>query len=528
MSKEQLTTYNSAILRETILQLLQDGKTSEMVDWILSIFEKLQNQVESQAQFIQWLQKKPFRPSSEVIEYLQGSLFDLPAESPPEPPVPPATKPPRTRSPRSQGRTAFPDTLPRKETIIEVPESDRTCPHCQAEKAVIGYETSEILNYIPGHFEVDVLKREKRACRACEEGVVVAPVAHKLIEKGVPGVGLMTEILISKYRDHLPLYRLEERFARMGVTLSRSSMSTWVQVVTEDLLQPIVDRIREKALEAYLLQSDDTTLRVLDRTHPKNIILGYLWFYVGDGRYAFVDFRKSRNRDGPIEVVKSRKSGYLQTDGYSGYERLYNGKEATLTHVGCWMHARRYFHDAYQLKDTRALIVLEWIRDLYQIEESVTGDAIARQEIRQSQSRLILDKMEQWANDTVLKIPPSTHLGKAIQYLRNQWTSLILFVNDGRLPLDNGAVERAIRPVAVGRKNYLFAGSPRGARNAASLYSILATCALNDIQPDRYLNDVLDKLMRDWPAKAIDDLLPDRWKTLFDPDQTPLHAAHSR
>lgn len=521
MKNDQIRTDNITSLKPFLLQMIQEGKSDDMIDLLFSIIEKLQKETMEQARLIVWLRQKPFRRSSEVINYLQVNLFgnDTPeadSESVAEPIPAPTSSRKKNPNAHGGGRQKLPEDLPRKEHIIAVPTSEAFCQNCQSPKELIGYETSEVLDYIPGHFEVQVFKREKRVCKACEEGLVIAPPAHKLIDKGIPEVGLMTEIMVSKYRDHLPLYRLEERFARLGVRLSRSSMSSWIQKITEDLLTALSDRLQTKAIESFLLQSDDTTIQVLDRSHPKNILLGYFWFYVGDHRYAFVDFTTNRGREGPIRVLKHRGKGYLQTDGYAGYERLYNGQEANLIHVGCWMHARRKFHEAYEQKDFRAVPILKMIRDLYAIEETVKDmDPAERLVARQTQTQPIIESIRQWLDENVDANPPKTRIGKAIIYMRNQWTSLTRFLEDGRLPVDNGEVERAIRPVAIGRKNYLFAGSRRGGHNAAVIYSLLATCALNDVQPDQYLRDVLDKLMRGWPAKKIDDLLPDRWKELF-------------
>jgi transposase len=524
----QFKTENVTDLRPILMQMVQEGKTVEMVDMVLDIIEKLQNETTKLAQMLRWLKQKPYRSSAEIVDYYQSSLFDddTPADPPQdETPVAPVAK--RERAVNG-GRKELPDHLPRQEQILEVDTKDAICPECDASKILIGYETSEVLDYVPGHFLVQVYKREKRVCKRCETGLVVAPTANKLIDKGIPGIGLMTEILVSKYRDHLPLYRLEERFSRLGVRIARSSMSSWVQTVTEDLLQPIVDRLLEKMLASFLLQSDDTTLRVLDRNHPKNTLLGYFWFYIGDHRYAYVDFTPNRSREGPIRILKSRKQKYLQTDGYSGYDRLYDGREASLTHVGCWMHARRYFYEAYELKDHRAMPILEYIRDLYTIEANHRdGSDSDRLAARQSQSRPIIDAIQAWLNTHGDAIPPKSRLGKAVIYLRNQWSSLTRFLEDGRLPLDNGEVERAIRPVAIGRKNYLFAGSRRGARNAAGIYSLIASCALNDIPPDLYLRDVLDKIVNHWPASKLDELLPDRWKELHRQNLPPHKNIHS-
>jgi len=323
----------------------------------------------------------------------------------------------------------------------------------------------------------------------------------------------MSEIIVSKYRDHLPLYRLERRFAQQGASISRSSMSSWLQMTTENFLSSLRDRLKTLMLNSYIVQGDETTIKVLDRSHPKNIRLGYYWFYVGDHNIVYIDFTKNRSREGPIKVLKNRKIGYFQTDGYAGYERLYNGMEANLTNIGCWMHARRYFYQAYEQKDYRALPVLEKIKRLYQIEKESTGlDAEAHLLLRQEESKPVIDEIQNWLAENAASIPPKIRLGKAITYISNQWTSLIEFLKDSRVPIDNGGVERAIRPLALGRKNYLFAGSVRGAQNAAVIYSLLAGCALNDIKADEYFNDILYKLVNYWPSSRIDELLPHRWK----------------
>jgi len=514
MNETQLDTSNITDLKSFLREMLNQGKFEEMINMVTDLIAKLTDETLSQARLIRWLQAKPYRSSSEVSRYIQNSLFeeDVPEEVVAEEKDEASKSKKKTK--HGGGRKPLPANLPRIEKIIEVPDDQKVCPLCQAIKTVVGYETSETLEYVPGYFEVHVHKREKCVCKACEEGMVTAPAANKLIEKGIPGTGLMTEIIIGKYRDHLPLYRLEIRFGRLGVTVPRSSMSTWVQDVTEDLLLPFAEILKNKVLEAYLTQSDDTTIKVLDRDHPKNIRLGYFWFYTGDHRYAYIDFTPGRSREGPVGILKPRQTGYLLTDGYSGYERLYNGKEAHLTHVGCWMHARRYFFKAYDQKDLKALPVIHWIKKLYLIEKESKDDPSERLNLRQTQSKPVIEEIKKWINENARKIAPHTALGKAVIYLTNQWDSLIRFLDDPRLPLDNGEVERAIRPVAVGRKNYLFAGSKRGARNAAVIYSLLATCELNDVNPYHYFKDILEKLSNNWPNNRIKELLPDRWKTL--------------
>ena len=518
MKEGQINTKNITDLRSFLIHLVQQGKIEEMIDMVLDIIEKLRDETIDQARLIRWLRTKPYRSSSEVINYCQRSLFGD-DESEIQPEIPGETKQSSKKMKNNGGkRQKLPEHLPRTEKIIEVPKEKKICPVCQGNKTIIGYDISEVLEYVPGYFVVIKYKREKRVCKSCEEGMVVAPPANKLIEKGIPGVGLLTEIIISKYRDHLPLYRLEKRFARLGVSVPRSSMSSWIQTITESLLSPLVDRLRENVLNAYLTQSDDTTIKVLDRDHPKNIRLGYFWFYTGDHKYVYIDFRPGRSRDGPIDILKSRESGYLLTDGYSGYARLYNGDEANLTNVGCWMHARRYFYKAYDQNDLNAFPVLEMIKELYRIERESGSDESERLKRRQTESKAVIDQLNDWLKVNHSKFPPLSLMGKAATYLSNQWESLTQFLNDGKLPLDNGEVERAIRPVAVGRKNYLFAGSKRGARNAAVIYSLLATCELNGVNPYDYFKDILDKLANNWPANQIDDLLPDYWKKLNTPN----------
>ena len=218
---------------------------------------------------------------------------------------------------------------------------------------MVEYETSECLEYIPAKLKVIVYKREKRVCKKCEEGMVTAPVANKLIEKGIPGTGLIAEILVSKYRYHLPLNRIEQRFQELGYGVSRKSMSHWIQKVVEDYLVFLGNRLKHLTLSSHLIQTDDSPLKVLDRGHSKNIKQGYYWYYIGDQRHVIIDYTPNRKRAGPGAFLSSRHEGYIQSDGYTGYDHIFQQKPK-LIRVGCWMHCRRYFVQALELGDNRA------------------------------------------------------------------------------------------------------------------------------------------------------------------------------
>jgi transposase len=409
-------------------------------------------------------------------------------------------------------RKPLPRDLPRQTVAVRVPEEARRCAGCGESMPTIGAETSEVLDWIPGHFEIRRYEREKCACRCGDGSVVTAPAPSKVIEKGLPGAGLLAHVVVSKYQDHLPLYRQQQIFRRQGVDLSRATLGRWCAEAAA-LLEPVARAIQQRVLAAHVLQTDDTHLRVLDRDRPGGSKRGFLWVYVGDRRWACFDYTETRCADGPLAFL-SQREGAVQADAYSGYDALFDGEHARCYEVGCWAHVRRGFVEALEAGDVRAAQPLDWIQALYQIEEHATREGLAaaqRQQLREEQSQPVLAQIDAWLQQNADRAPPKSPLAVAIGYARNQWQALVRYIADGELEIDNNRSERLMRLIAVGRKNYLFAGSDAGARHAAVLYTVIATCRLHGIDAFAYLADVCERIATGWPQSRLADLLPDAW-----------------
>jgi transposase len=294
-----------------------------------------------------------------------------------------------------------------------------------------------------------------------------------------------------------------------------------------ELLFPLVKRLGELALASHVLQTDDIHLKVMDDRRKPAIKKGTLWCYIGDGQHVCFHYTPTREQKGPLAFLETRE-GWLQADGYSGYDKLYKGPDARIIEVGCWMHARRYFVKALEAGDLRAAWPIKQIKAMYEVEREATEQSASPEQrltMRQERSLLVLNDLGKWIAETANTEVPGTPLDKALTYSVNQWQALNRYTEDGRLNIDNGAVERAIRAVAVGRKNYLFAGSDEGAERTAILYSVLGSCALADVNPWAYLRDVLMKLAGDWPYSRLDELLPAEWKRLYANTALPDAAA---
>lgn len=297
----------------------------------------------------------------------------------------------------------------------------------------------------------------------------------------------------------------------MGVDLPVSSLSNWVGAGAQ-ALEPIAQAIAGKTLAAHVVQTDDTGVTVLDRDRDGGSKRGHQWAYLGDLRWLTFHYTPTRSADGPCEFLAGRR-GWVQADAYSGYDRLFRAPGSAAVEVGCWSHARRYYLEALP-KDRRAAVALHYIGQLFDIERQAKQTQLppeARREFRQQHSRPVLDSLGRWVKETYPAAAPKSPLGQAVQYTVNQWIPLTRFCEDGRLELENNACERALRQVAVGRKNWLFAGSDEGARWAAVLYSVLGTCRLNGVEPWSYIRDVLEKLAGGWPNSRLEELLPPNW-----------------
>jgi transposase len=482
--------------------------------------DKLQHQLEQ-------LLRQRYGPKGERIDPAQLLLFAqeilAQAQATPAPeatpePVPDPTPSSSAPKKKGHGRKPLPANLPRRPVLHDVPPEQRTCPDCGGQRICIGQEVHEQLEFIPASLVVLEHIRPKYACQACAANVVIADVLPEPIDKGLPGPGLMAHIAVSKYGDHLPLYRLEGIFKRSGVELSRSTMCDWMAVAAE-LLEPIVKRMLKEILASQVVQNDDTPVPVQDHS-GKGIKTGRLWVSIGDHDhpYTVYTYTPDRSADGPKAIFKDFR-GYLQADAYSAYDRLY--KSGAIVEVGCMMHARRKFYEARDSDPQRSHQALAWISLLYDVErqakerEPTDYEAFVRlrHELRAERSRPIFDKFHAWLQAELPKVLPKSLIGEAIQYALNHWEALKRPLEAGFLELDNGASERAFKPVAIGRKNWLFAGSDKGGQTAAVLMSLCTTCKDLGIDPQAYLRDVLDRISTH-PAKRIEELLPDRWQKL--------------
>lgn len=410
------------------------------------------------------------------------------------------------------GRNKLPEHLPIERIEIHPPEALRQCGCCGKGMYAIGEETSEQLDYRPASLVRVQTARIKYAC-ACEQGGVVVPSRSDgphapVIEKGLAAPGLLAHIVVGKYADHLPLNRMEERFAREGIHLARSTLCDWVMQVA-DLLSPIADAMGKAMLVAHRIHTDDTGIPVQAQGRTQK---GHVWVYVADDDHVVFRYTPRRKGDGPREFLRSYK-GYVQADAANLYDRLYaDGDEEGAIEVGCWAHARRRFFEAQLTDRDRALIGLGFIKRLYEADRVASRAPPSRRtEERRRLAAPVLDGFKAWLDAESLQVLPKSPIADAMGYARNQWDALTRFLEDARLKLDNNAAERQLRRVAVGRKNWLFAGSDEGAERACVLYSLVASCKLHGVNPWEYLRDVLVRVS-DHPARDVLALSPKGWK----------------
>src|SRR6478609_9306368 len=412
---------------------------------------------------------------------------------------------------RRINRGALPAHLPRIEIVVDI--DDKTCPCCQGELHRIGEDKSERLDIVPTQFRVLVTRRPKYACRACEDGVVQAPAPARLIEGGLPTEATVAQVLVSKYADHLPLYRQAQIYVRQGVDLDRSTLADWVGHAAWHL-RPLHERLLDKLRQRSKLFADETTMPVLDPGRGRTKT-GQLWAYAADDRpwggadppgvvYVYAPDCKA---DRPIAHLAGF-TGILQVDGYAGYGKLAERGEVQLAF--CWSHMLRNFYElATPGPAPIASEALKRIAEFYAIEKDIRGrSAEERRLIRQQKSQPLANAFELWLRAKLGLISQKGKLAEAIRYALSRWEGLTRFIDDGRVELDNNAVERSIRPIALNRKNALFAGSDGGAEHWAIIASLVETCKLNDVDPLAYLTDVLTRIVNGHPNSNIDKLLP--------------------
>jgi transposase len=436
-----------------------------------------------------------------------------------------AAQPTKPKRP-GHGRKKLPADLPRRRQEHELPEAQRLCPCCGKVCQKFSEEISEQLDYKPASLFVWQHVRFKYACSKCHDHVVVAPAPPQVIDKGLPGPGLLAQITASKYADHLPLHRLERILGRHGIELSRSTMCGWMAHVAE-LLRPAVDVMADLVRQSRMIHTDATKMPYLDPDKATGRSLsGQMWIYYGDRDHPFnvFDFCGDHSARGIDAFLRDQHyRGYLNADALNVYDHLF--KSGDIIELGCWTHCRRHFYESKESDPARAHLVLARIRQLYQAEEEAKkiiaqgelkdadADAIRLQR-RREKSLPLVTELRQWLLDETPKLLPKSPIGQATAYALRHWQALTRYLEDGFLDIDNNVAELTLRHIAVGRKNWMFAGSHNGAQTAATLFSVTSTCHRHRVDAFAYLHDLLGRLAHD-PQPAPEVLrawLPDRWR----------------
>jgi transposase len=415
-------------------------------------------------------------------------------------------------------RPSLPKHLPHIDVVIE--PSDKACPCCRGLMHVIGEETSKRLDVIPAQFQVVVTHRPKYACRSCEGQIVQAPAPAHLIEGGLPTERMVAHVLVNKYADHLPLYRQAQALARQGILLDRSTLAFWVGYAGAEF-KPLWRLMRDELLSSSKLFVDETTAPVLDPGRGRTKT-GYFWTIARDNRpwggtdppAVVYTYAPGRGAEHAIALLKSF-TGVLQTDGYQVYKKVAAARApGSIVIANCWSHSRRNFFDLAKGGSAPiAVEALQRIAKLYQIEKEIRGQsAEARRLARLQRSKAITDELKLWLESKLREVSGRSPIAEAIRYVLGHWIGLTLFLDDGRIELDTNVVERTMRPIALNRKNALFAGSDEGAESWAVNATLIETCKLHGVNPQTYMADVLTKLVNLWPNSRLAELTPWAWK----------------
>ncbi len=549
----QLRMENEA-LRVSLRQSTQEGESlreesqllhAERIE-LLSELKQRDHKIDDLQHQVQSLLRRYFGRSSEKLDPNQRLLFEnLIDKCIPETPAVQEPESPASTKRKGHGRRRLPSTLPREKVIHDLAEDEKPCPCCGKMRHIIGKETHEQLDYIPAKVKVIEHIRLKYGCPRCEaeaspDGpqIVVADKPALPIEKGLAAPGLLSFVIVSKYSDHLPMYRLEGILKRHGIDIARSTMCDWAAQCA-DVLHPLVKLMRQRVLQSKVMHTDDTPVKVQDRNRS-GTRTGRFWVYLGDQHhpYTVFDYTPSRNRDGPMSFLRDwgkDEHVYLQADAFGGYDGIYAGEAGgQVTEVACWAHARRKFYDAQNSDAATSAQALAYIRLLYDVETEAKRSAkkgkgkctdkgtkcgsdlaSVRYRLRQESSVSRLAEFKTWLESQRAELGgsvlPQSPMGKAIQYSLNQWDALCVYTTDGRLAIDNNASENALRRVAIGRKNWMFCGSDKGGSTAATLFSMIATCQRHKVEPLSYLRDILTRIAAT-PIMQLADLLPDRWQ----------------
>ena len=404
------------------------------------------------------------------------------------------------------GRMKLPEHLERREKIIEPTEDVSDCKK-------IGEEITEELEYEPGKLFVNRYVRPKYA-KPDNTGIITASMIERPLPKAIAGPGLLAQIVIDKYVDHLPLYRQQERFKREGINIPYSTITDWVSGTCK-LILPLYDALKLLIVQSDYLHVDESPFKVLDKDKKGETHRGYFWVYHNSiERLALFDYQPGRGREGPAAMLKDFK-GHLQADGYSVYDFFKESEDVTVLH--CMAHARRKFYEALANDKPRAEYALEQFGLLYALERKAKEAAFTHEQrlaLRRQKAIPILQQLDKWMKEQYVMVLPKSAIGKALGYSIERWKELMIYAGDGKLNIDNNPVENSIRPVAIGRKNYLFAGSHEAAGRSAMLYSLLGTCKLHGINPFLWLRDTLNRIATHHINK-IEELLPHNWKPTY-------------
>ena len=486
---------------------------------------RLADQNDRLRQLIRQLQRMQFGRRSEkldpdqlnlALEDLEQAVAEVEAE---QDKADPARRKARSEK-RRAGRGPLPEHLPRVEVVVE-PEHT-ACPCCGGAMHMIGEDRSQRLDVIPAQYQVIVTRRPKYACRTCQEAVVQAPAPARLIEGGLPTEQLVAHVVVAKYADHCPLYRQAQILARQGITIDRSVLAFWTGYAAAEI-KPVWRLMREELLRSTKLFVDETTAPVLDPGRGRTKT-GYFWALARDDRpwqgsappAVVYSYAPGRRGDYAMALLKGY-TGVLQTDGYAGYRALADPKRAggPATLAFCWAHWRRQFFDLAKSPPAPiATEALKRIAEVYEIEAEIRSKSAAeRREVRQEKTKPLVAALRGWLETNLARLAGGSTIAQALRYGLNHWDGLVRFLDDGRIEIDSNTVERAMRPIALSRKNALFAGSDEGAENWAMLASLIETCKLHDVNPEAYLTDVLTRLVSNWPNSRIAELTPWAWST---------------
>lgn len=511
--RDEAIAARDAVLRERDAEIAQRKTT----------IDEYAREIEQLREYVRLLKSQRFGASSERVHRDQLGLFneaeqilDAEGEAADDETI---AVPAHTRAKR--GRRPLPAWMDRVEIVHDLPEHEKVCAADGTTLVQIGRETSEQLEFIPATARVLVHVRPKYACPCCKTGVSIAPMPLQPIPKSWASPSLLAFVAVSKFADALPLYRLEGILARIGVDLSRATLAFWM-VRCGELVQPLINLMRERLLDHDFIQCDETPFQVLKEPGKSAESDSYLWVQRGTpDDHPLILYEYDPSRSGEVsERLFEGFQGIAQTDGYAGYGHL--DEASGIVHVGCWAHVRRKFMDALKgagknrkkaakadKKQSVAEAGLRFIQDLYLIERSVADASIeTRLRVRKEKSLPIVAKLRVWLDASIPTVPPKSLTGVALSYLDKQWNKLVPIFDYGHVPLDTNAVENAIRPFAVGRKNWLFADTVRGAKASANLYSLIETAKANGIEPWAYL----ERVFRDLPAavtiEQVEALLP--------------------